>query len=389
MAWIEKQKRGGWLVRWREEGKTVSKYFSDQHEARNFASSQTREAVYEKAGWTVVKYPLGKVAMSAFGDAGLGKPVVMERDTLAGHLRRIVDGDKELRETTREQYGITLRTHIEGTALGQADIRAITPQMAREYWEGLDAGVGARRNIYLLLSKAFTRAVKDGVLQVSPLVRADIKRPPKGRRTEVIPLTVPEVEALAAAAADRNPRDRLAVLLMAYAGLRAGEIGGLRVHDVDFVKSKLSVRQQVVRTHARRYLSPLKSKAARRTIEVASSVIDELREFVDTNPPADDGRIFHGPDGSMWAHDKVNLAVRVASKRAGTPATHAHALRHTAVSLLIDDGVNPKAIQAFVGHATITETLQTYGHLFDFGGRALAASMEQRREVYRNGANAE
>jgi hypothetical protein len=57
MAWIEKQKRGGWLVRWREEGKTVSRYFSDQHEARNFASSQTRDAVYEKAGWTVMKYP--------------------------------------------------------------------------------------------------------------------------------------------------------------------------------------------------------------------------------------------------------------------------------------------------------------------------------------------
>jgi integrase len=64
---------------------------------------------------------------------------------------------------------------------------------------------------------------------------------------------------------------------------------------------------------------------------------------------------------------------------------HAHLLRHSAVSLLVDDGANPKAIQAFVGHSTITMTLGVYGHLFDYGGQALADSMERRREAHRNG----
>jgi integrase len=71
------------------------------------------------------------------------------------------------------------------------------------------------------------------------------------------------------------------------------------------------------------------------------------------------------------------------------PPVHAHQLRHAAVSLLIDDGANPKDIQAFVGHADIRETLQTYGHLFDHGGAALAASMERRREARRNGKGSE
>lgn len=41
-----------------------------------------------------------------------------------------------------------------------------------------------------------------------------------------------------------------------------------------------------------------------------------------------------------------------------------HDLRHTAVALAIAEGAHPKAIQARLGHASITMTLNTYGHLF-------------------------
>jgi integrase len=41
-----------------------------------------------------------------------------------------------------------------------------------------------------------------------------------------------------------------------------------------------------------------------------------------------------------------------------------HQLRHTFVSTCISLGLNIKQIQAFVGHASITETMDTYGHLF-------------------------
>ena len=41
-----------------------------------------------------------------------------------------------------------------------------------------------------------------------------------------------------------------------------------------------------------------------------------------------------------------------------------HQLRHTCVSVLIAEGANPKEIQDWVGHASIEETMDTYGHLF-------------------------
>jgi integrase len=58
----------------------------------------------------------------------------------------------------------------------------------------------------------------------------------------------------------------------------------------------------------------------------------------------------------------VTLAPRV--ERAGiSPAPTFHHLRHTAAALAIAQGAHPKAIQARLGHASITTTLNLYGHL--------------------------
>jgi len=56
---------------------------------------------------------------------------------------------------------------------------------------------------------------------------------------------------------------------------------------------------------------------------------------------------------------------RAAAKKVGLkPGEGLHQLRHTCVSVLIASGANFKQIQAWVGHASISETLDTYGHLF-------------------------
>ena len=57
--------------------------------------------------------------------------------------------------------------------------------------------------------------------------------------------------------------------------------------------------------------------------------------------------------------------------------TRFHDLRHFYASTLITANLNPKVIQARLGHATITETMDTYGHLFpdaeDLGRGAIDA----------------
>lgn len=375
MPWL-RRRRNGFLVSWRDENRRErSRFFGDEQDAVAFL----KEAEGQELAAKVLRGP----GIPGWDDPDAIPEAVEDEYGFARYLRDFIEKDRNLRETTREQYLISLRTHIEGTLLGRADVRAIMPDDVQRFWDRLKIGNGALRNVQQLLSKGFNRAVRAGLIDVSPLHRTDIHRPSKRRATEIVPLTVSEIEQLADGAI--QPRARMAILLMAYGGLRAGEVGGLRTQDVDFKRCQLRLRQQVVRTHRGMYVTDLKTDAARRTVPVPCSLAEELRAFVDANRAADDGRIFHS-DGRLWSHQLIRKAVVTAAKRAGIRDVHPHVLRHTAVSLLIDDGANPKAIQVFVGHSNIQMTLDVYGHLFDYGGAALGESMERRREAHRNGS---
>lgn len=378
MAWISAKKNGGWLVRWREDGsrRVHSKYVRTENEARALKARIDSEALTRRVLSRTPGIP---------GWSDDSQPIDAEDPTYAleTYIRAMVRGNRDLRETTRALYLRNLRVHVEGTAIGKADVRTITPEVLTAWWGSLAAGPGALRNVQQLLSMAFARAVQTGLIDVNPLSRApEVRKPRRPARPAVVPLTVADIERLADAAT--NVRDRLEILVMAYGGLRAGEVGGLRRQDIDFQRCRLSIRQQVVRVVGQMQMTGLKTDAARRVVTMPRSVVDELRAFTKDHPPANDGRLFYGLEGGMRDAVRINSSVQKAAKRTGVH-THAHALRHTAVSLWIEDGANPIDVQHMVGHSDIRMTLGTYGHLFTWGGEALADSMERRREAHRNG----
>jgi integrase len=49
-------------------------------------------------------------------------------------------------------------------------------------------------------------------------------------------------------------------------------------------------------------------------------------------------------------------------KRAGHPKIRFHALRHTFATLMLSGNVNPKIVQEILGHARMSETIDTYSH---------------------------
>jgi integrase len=379
VAWISPKRSGGYLVRWREGGRSSpirSKYVRTEEEAKRLKAELDQHALARKVLSATPGIP-------GWDDASRPLDATEPTYALETYLGAMVRGNRDLRETTREMYLRNVRVHIEGTPLGRSDIRHITPELLTDYWGRLDIGRGALGNVARLLSLAFRRAVRTGLIDLNPLERAPEVRKPSARgRRQVRPLTVDEVERLAGAAA--TPRDRLEVLVMAYGGLRAGEVGGLRDGDIEWERSRLHLRQQVVRLAGRLEVGDLKTSAARRVVTLPRSVVDDLRAFLDENHSADDGRVFHGVGGSMRDHIRINRSVQRAADRAGIK-THAHALRHTAVSLWIAHGASPIDVQHMVGHTDVQTTLAQYAHMFSWGGEALAESMERRREAHRNG----
>ena len=63
-------------------------------------------------------------------------------------------------------------------------------------------------------------------------------------------------------------------------------------------------------------------------------------------------------------------------RRAALPAVPSHALRHTAVALLIRQGVHPKVMQERLGHSSAATTLDYYGHLLPGLGRDAAVQLD-------------
>ena len=64
-------------------------------------------------------------------------------------------------------------------------------------------------------------------------------------------------------------------------------------------------------------------------------------------------------------------------KKAGLSGFTFHSLRHTCATLLCSKNVNPKIIQEMMGHANISQTMDTYSHLMPGMGEAAATALEE------------
>jgi integrase len=65
---------------------------------------------------------------------------------------------------------------------------------------------------------------------------------------------------------------------------------------------------------------------------------------------------------SNW---KRSVGWRAATAAADVPDVRVHDLRHTAASLWLAAGADPKVVQRVLGHATAAMTMDLYGHLVD------------------------
>lgn len=155
-------------------------------------------------------------------------------------------------------------------------------------------------------------------------------------------------------AASLFPLQLLVVLLGGEAGLRVGELRGLRWIDVDLVKRELIVRQQVTvagEIKPPKFGKPRKVPLSRRLTEA----LTKHRHLGD--------RVLAYPSGSLPSHSGVAYALQTVERRAGVIGGRSpHKLRHTFASLLLASGANLKQVQKLLGHTQLATT-QKYLHL--------------------------
>jgi integrase len=221
------------------------------------------------------------------------------------------------------------------------------------------------RNALMPLRVIFRRAVQDGDHSVNPC--AHVRLPAVcGRRERIA--SPEEAQQLLAALPER---DRPIWATALYAGLRRGELMALRWKHVDLAVGVIRV-ERAYDDKGRVEIEP-KSRSGRRTVPIVGALRDVLTELR-ADERRERGIVFSSDGVTPFQPSSVWRRARAAWKRAGLEPIGLHEARHTFASVLIAAGVNPKAIAAYMGHASIETTYDLYGKLMP-GSDAEAAAL--------------
>ena len=251
-----------------------------------------------------------------------------------------------------------LRLHVY-PKLGDRRMASIKPSEVQALVTELSASLapGTVKGIYRTTAAIFRDAERDRVIARTPCDRIAL---PRAQRADVAIPTTEQVRAIQKAMPDRYS---VAVTIASGAGLRLGEVLGLGVEHFDSDGRTLRVERQLVTQQGGTQMTEPKTASSVRSVPAADVVLDAIAKHLVEFPPID-GRILSNElDGPIRSNGFQTVWSR-ACRRAGVEGVTFHDLRHFYASALIASGCSVVAVQKALGHATATETLNTYSHLW-------------------------
>ena len=153
----------------------------------------------------------------------------------------------------------------------------------------------------------------------------------------------------------KNLRDRALLELIYSSALRAGEVLGLNVEDIDFDKLKIRVR----RKGAKEMYIPISKRAS-----------DYLKAYINGRQ---EGPVFLNRYGKRLSDRSLRKIVKKYALKTIAKDISPHTLRHSRATHLLNSGMDLRLLQKFLGHNTIKAT-QIYTHL----------NLKQLAKVYDN-----
>jgi integrase len=181
--------------------------------------------------------------------------------------------------------------------------------------------------------------------------------PPRNVRPRRRFFTAQEVRRIVAAAPE--PYSTI-YLLAAMTGLRAGELFGLKVDDLDFDRRVIYVRRAMWKGR----LQSLKSRSSERTLHMPEPLAKRLKRYLETWRPNPVGLLFSSRNGTPVDSEHIlyrklyPLLDKLGIERGGL-----HAFRHTHSTLLVEHGASVSVAQQQLGHSDSRTTLGIYTHV--------------------------
>ncbi len=313
MASVEKQvrnRRTAWLVRWRDPtGAQRKKSFPPQIRGR----------------------PVPGRNGTVTGNRRLHRPA-MSRVTV-GEWSKTWLAQIQVKPSTATRYEGLLRVHILPT-WQRVPLQAVTHvEVGRWVTDLVEKGLAPStvRQAHRALSLVLSLAVKDNRIARNPAAGVRLPRVSAKQKRFLT-----QVSSLADAAG----QDGLAIQVLAYTGIRFGELAALRVRHIDLVKRRLQVAESVTEVRGQAMFGSPKTHATR-PVGIPSFIIDQIATRLAGQP--EDAFVFAAPRGGVlrlrnWRRQVFDPAAAAAGLDGITP----HDLRHTAASLPIAADANSK-----------------------------------------------
>lgn len=363
---IFRRKDGRWCAQISIQGRRLTKYGKTQGECREWLQ-EIRNQIDE--GMTVEG---ARTTMDKFLDNWLHtvKP--------------------SLRPNTWKQYAQIVNQHIKPD-LGKIRLKDLRPDHIQKlYSSKLEAGTGVRtvRLTHAVLHRALNQALTWELVRRNPSDRVDL---PKKQHQEMQALDVEHTRTFLQVT--EGHRFEALFYLAISTGLRQGELLGLQWNDLDFETGKLQVRRQLqrVRGEGVRLVEP-KTAAGRRSITLGPTDLAKLknhrkRQLEDRLLAGgrwkEQGLIFPSTIGTPLESSIAVRNFKALLKKSDLPDIRFHDLRHTAATLMLQEGVHPKVVQERLGHSTISMTLDTYSHVLPNMQDDAVARMEKLLSGFR------
>lgn len=360
---IHRKKEGRWEARLILDGKRRSFYGKDAAEA------------------------LSKLN-NARHDVEHGLPIPDGKGTLGAFLTNWVKGVPNLRQGSWQRYETIVRVHLAPAPFGRIPLLKLTKQQvlafyAQKQQEGLSSTTVG--HIHTVLRRALNDALDDNHVQRN--VCRQIKAPRRANH-EMVTLSQDDARKLLIAAKSSR---LLALYALALAtGMRQGELLGLHWKDVTLEgpKPSLQVRMQAVEVRTpegyRTVLDETKTQGSRRKIDLGPSIVRELkahkaRQELEKRIAGDawqeQGLVFPTRTGGLSSAHPLIESFKRLIKKAELPEMRFHDLRHTAATLALERGENPKAVAEMLGD-TVKTVLSVYAHVTPTMQKSLAATMD-------------
>jgi integrase len=336
-------KGGKWFGRWREDEIREGQLF--------------RNRKYELLG-TKTQFATRRLALrelesriSSINDPGYRPRTVASFKEFAERWMSTVM--IQHKPSTRSTMQSQIRKYLV-PAFGNFQLRDVEAEGVQRFIAGLDLSPKTVRNIFITLQLMWKSAKAWGYVSHNALDGVVL---PKPRRSRRVFYSVDETRRILGAAQDPH---RTFYWLAAETGMRAGELCGLRVEDIDLNRGLVKIAQSA--WHGK--LQDPKSENAVRTFAISSRLREHLRNFLTKWKPNEEHLVFATRTGTPWdANLLVKRKLRPLLQSLGIKGGGLHGFRHANASFMDGLASPMKVRQLRLGHSDSRLTMDVYTHM--------------------------